>query len=76
MQKSNIQQIIQELALDYIRNYNFTTAEALAENYFDARTELDIERDENAGVTFEDYVAAVKDAWLQYNDELSLDDAE
>ena len=76
MQKSNVIKIIRELALEYIRNYNFTTEKALAGNYFDARTELDIERDENAGVTFEDYVAAVKDAWLQYNDELSLEDAE
>jgi hypothetical protein len=68
MQKSNIETIIKELATynaeAYPESYPFhvegkseacTGIESLANAYFDNRTEGEVERDEAAGVTIEDY---------------------
>lgn len=74
MQKENIKQIVQELFRENYRLYpesypvasdrqlkleGAMAAEDVAKGYWKERTELDIERDEQAGVTEQDYISWV-----------------
>jgi len=55
MTRNQIESIITDLAKEYIANYGTTHAVTLARDYWYVRDEIEQNRDDDAGVTLNDY---------------------